>query len=58
VKPTNFRATACHGVLTGVPGLNSPPTCGRRTSASTPDRATSKGAQNTLGVLGSDNAGF
>jgi hypothetical protein len=59
--PTNFpRNDLVTAFLTGVPGLNQPANVRAsemlRLNTSIP--ATAKGAQNALGVLGGDNAGF
>ena len=59
--PTNFpRNDLVTAFLTGVPGLNQPknvvPSELLRLNTSTP--ITAKGAQNNLGVIGGDSAGF
>ena len=59
--PTNFpRTDLVTAFLTGIPGLNKPATVKAsemlRLNTATP--VVAKGAQNRLGVIGGDNAGF
>jgi hypothetical protein len=59
--PTNFpRNDLVTAFLTGVPGLNRPANvkASEMLRLNTTIAPTAKGAQNTLGVLGGDNAGF
>jgi hypothetical protein len=59
--PTNFpRNDLVTAFLTGVPGLNKPANvrASEMLRLNTSTAPTAKGAQNTLGVLGGDNAGF
>ena len=59
--PTNFpRTDLVTAFLTGVPGLNKPANvkAAEMLRLNTSIAPTVKGSQNTLGVLGGDNAGF
>jgi hypothetical protein len=59
--PTNFpRTDLVTAFLTGIPGLNKPATvtASEMLRLNTSTLPTLKGAQNRLGVIGGDNAGF